>query len=192
MWSCHAALRGPPPAGSGSSTVSTRKLARPRRREQRADGAGHDAVGDGRVPVRAAHPPLRVVGVDQRERRVGERQHERVLGAQHAVDLAEHAVDVVDGREAPHRQHGVDGVGPDERQLGERGVVELDAAPPRARRPPGRRRSGRTDSSTPITLAPCRASAIALWPAPQPRSRTRLPSTCPSSRRVSSRGTSGP
>ena len=33
------------------------------------------------------------------------------------------------------------------------------------------------DSSTPITLAPCLASAMALWPAPQPRSRTRLPST---------------
>ena len=49
-----------------------------------------------------------------------------MLGPQHPVDLAEHPVDVVDRAEAPDGQHGVDGVGPDEGQLGERGVVELD------------------------------------------------------------------
>ena len=46
-------------------------------------------------------------------------------GLQHPVDLAEHPVDVLHRREAPHRHDRVDRVGPDERQLGERRVVEL-------------------------------------------------------------------
>ena len=64
--------------------------------------------------------------VDHRERRVGHRQHERVLGLEHAVDLPEHPVDVVHRRQAPHRDDRVDRVGPDEGQLGERRVVQLD------------------------------------------------------------------
>ena len=50
-----------------------------------------------------------------------------MLRPQHPVDLAEHAVDVVDGHETPDRQRGVDGVGTDERQLGQWGVVDLQA-----------------------------------------------------------------
>jgi hypothetical protein len=49
-----------------------------------------------------------------------------VLWAQHPVDLAEHAVDVVHGDQPPHGQHRVDGVGPDEGELGEGSVVQLD------------------------------------------------------------------
>ena len=63
--------------------------------------------------------------VDHREGGVGHRQHERVLRLQHAVDLAEHPVDVLHRCQPPHRQDRVDRVGSDERQLGERGVVQL-------------------------------------------------------------------
>ena len=63
--------------------------------------------------------------VDRRERRVGHRQHERVLRLEHPVDLAEHPVEVVHRCEAPRREDRVDRVGADEGQLGEGRVVEL-------------------------------------------------------------------
>ena len=107
----------------------------PERREQHAerDGAVGLVGGRGRrpghrarVPPGAAQHRLAAGRVEHDERRVGEREHERSIGAQHAVDLAEHAVEVGDGRQAVGRQGGVDRVGADERQLGERAVVGLD------------------------------------------------------------------
>ena len=72
------------------------------------------------------HPPVRVVRVDHRERGVGQREHEVVLGSQHPVDLAEDTIEVVDRGEPEGGHDPVDGVGPHEGQLGERGVVELE------------------------------------------------------------------
>ena len=129
-------LRGPRAAGSGSSTVSTRKLARPRLVNSALDGAGdvHRLIGAvggdrGRVPVGAVDPSLGIRGVEHSERRVGERQHEGHLRPEDAMDLPEHPVDVLHRREAERREGPVDRVGPQEGQLGQRGVVELDLHP---------------------------------------------------------------
>ena len=84
---------------------------------------GRDGGG---LPVGPLHPALRIVGVDHREGGVRERQDERHLGPQHAVHLPEHPVDVLDGRQAHGREGAVDRVGPQEGQLGQRGVVQLD------------------------------------------------------------------
>ena len=193
MWSCHAALRGPPLAGCGSSTVSTRKLARPRAVNSAADRArARSPSATRRVPVGAPDAPLGVVRVDQRVGRVWQGEHERVLGAQHAVDLPEDAVDVVHGRQTPHRQHGVDRVGPDEGQLGERCVVQLD---PDLLALAGRACLGHlvrrlVDADHLGALA---GQGDRRCGRRRTRGRgSRLPSTLPRSRSVSSRGTSGP
>lgn len=57
---------------------------------------------------------------------MGERAHEGGAGAQHPVDLAQHAVEVVEASELVDRQRGVDRVGPHEGQLGEVAVVQLE------------------------------------------------------------------
>ena len=57
---------------------------------------------------------------------MGERADEGGAGAQHAVHLAQHAVEVVEPSELVDREGGIDGVGPYERQLGEVAVVELE------------------------------------------------------------------
>ena len=193
MWSCQ---RGAAAAGGGRLRLEQRvdpEVGPAQRREQlrRSCGAPRPSPLGG-LPVGALHPPLVVAGSTIANAGCGSDEHERVLGLEHAVDLAEHPVDVLHRRQAPHGHDGVDRVGPDEGQLGEGRVVQLDLHAARARRRRGRRPTWSDDSSTPMTLAPCLASAMALCPAPHPRSRIRLPSTWPSSFSVSSRATSGP
>lgn len=64
--------------------------------------------------------------VQQGEGGVRQGEHERELGAEHPVDLAEHAVEVRDVGQRGTVHHQVDGVGPYERQLGEVALVQLD------------------------------------------------------------------
>ena len=173
-----ARCAGPPAAGSGSRTVSTRKFARPSDGEQLRDRARHHALDDRRCPstsgcTRRSWSSWSTIakagwGIDSTS---------GCSGLQHAVDLAEHPVDVVHRHQPPHGQDRVDGVGADERQLGERRMVQLDPhVLPLARRR-GRRRPVRRTRRRRSPWRPASARAMALWPAPQPRSRTRVPST---------------
>jgi hypothetical protein len=56
---------------------------------------------------------------------VGERDHERGLGAQHAVDLTEHPAEIVDVMERARRHHEIDRRTRGEPQIGEIALVEL-------------------------------------------------------------------
>ena len=57
---------------------------------------------------------------------MGHRENQRGVLAQHPVHLAEHPVEVVDGVEGVGAEDQVDAVGPDERQIGQVTLVELD------------------------------------------------------------------
>ena len=167
--------------------------------EQRRERAGVAALAGvagterGRLERAAADAQrFGIAGVEQREHGVGERDHERALGAQHPVHLAEHAPEVLGAGERPHADGGVDGVGPEEGQLGERRLVQLDLDVGGVDGGAGGGRRCRRSGSTAIVRAPPRDTAMALRPAPQPRSSTRLPATSPRRRRSRSRGISGP
>ena len=87
---------------------------------ERAGPIGLGAVGGhrpghrARVPPRPAQYRLTAVGVEERECRMGQREHEWPLGLEHPVDLPEDPVEIVGGREAVHRNGRADRVGPNE------------------------------------------------------------------------------
>ena len=58
MWSCHDRAARSVRGGLGLQDGVDAEVGASERGEQRADRAGHDAVGHGGVPVRAADPPL--------------------------------------------------------------------------------------------------------------------------------------
>ena len=112
-------------------------------------------------------------------------EDERGAEAQHPVHLAQDPVEVLDLGERVRAEHQVDGVGAQE---GEVAAVPLDPdfglrelAGPRELRSRCVERERRMPWS-----------AIEAWPAPQPRSSTRLPFRSPSRRSSCSLGSSGP
>ena len=124
--------------------------------------------------------------------RVVVREHERGAGPQHAVHLAEQAVEVLDL--VPTRRPRARGRS--SRRAGTRGRRRRSRATRRGPRSASASlrpsASCAVEASSAITCAPWRASAIAFSPAPQPRSSTRLPVTSPHRRRSASVGRSGP
>ena len=68
----------------------------------------------------------RTGGIEAQCDRVLVHEHERRVRAQHALHLAEDARDVVDLGERVGAEHRVDGVGTQEREIGEVALAELD------------------------------------------------------------------
>ena len=67
-----------------------------------------------------------LVLVDEVVGRVGEREHQRGVLLQHAVDLTEHPVEVFDVPERVRREHEIDRLATNEREVGEVAVMQLD------------------------------------------------------------------
>ena len=116
-------------------SVSTRKLARVRLVNRSPIGArvllaamlAERPRPGGMVEVGPHHGGrVATVGVEHAVGRVGYGEHEVALRMQHAVHLAEDAVDVVDAGQREHAEGGVERVGPHERQLGQIALVQLD------------------------------------------------------------------
>ena len=131
------------------------------------------------------------VAVDHGEDRVGERDHERGLGSQDPVHLAQHPAEVLDVVQGAGGHHEIDRCARGEAEVAELAEVELDADPfASAAARPAEMRAG--SWSTAIALAPARARANAFTSGAMPSSITRLAETSPQSRSSPSWGTLGP